>query len=96
MRGSPRPLAAGLLSVMMVVGVCSFGLILLAMVMAATRHARHHELGVVLLAHPGRLVHKRDGGPELLVAMVAPGRHASHLDCEPASNRDPVDFALTL
>jgi hypothetical protein len=24
--------------------------------------------------------------------MVAPGRHASHLDCEPASNRDPADF----
>src|SRR6516164_3519587 len=50
------------------------------MVVVAMRHARHHELGIVLVTHVRQLFEKRDSCPQLFVAVIAPGRHAGHLD----------------
>jgi len=50
------------------------------MLVAASGYARHYELGVIRLAHAGQLFEKCDDRPKLLVAVVAPGRHAGHLD----------------
>ena len=55
------------LSVMFVVrGRRLSGPAFLAMMMlGAMRHARHHELGVILLAHAGQLLEEGDGRPQL-------------------------------
>src|SRR5262249_51606315 len=66
---------------------------LAAVVRRAMRHARHHEPGVVLLAHTRQLLDKRDGRPQLLVAVIAPGRHPSHLD---AVFEDPEQLGGTI
>jgi hypothetical protein len=62
---------------------------IVAMLVAASGYARHYELGVSRLAHAGQLFEKCDDRPKLLVAMVAPGRHAGHLD---AVLEDPEKF----
>src|SRR6516164_7219912 len=50
------------------------------MMPAAVGQACHHQTGVLLLGHPGQLFKKRYGRPQLLVAVIAPGRHAGHLN----------------
>ena len=50
------------------------------MVPAAMGHACHHKIGVVLLAHPRQLFKKPDRCPQLVIAVIAPGGHAGHLD----------------
>ena len=47
---------------------------------AALRHARHDELGVLLLCHSGEFLDKCHGRPQFVVSVIAPGRHAGHLD----------------
>src|SRR5215469_923275 len=47
---------------------------------AAMRDARHDKFGVVLLAHARQLFEKCDRCPQLVVTVIAPGRHAGHLD----------------
>src|SRR5215831_8549302 len=46
----------------------------------AMRHARHDKPGVVLLAHARQLLEKADGCPQFVITVIAPGRHAGHLD----------------
>jgi len=46
----------------------------------AGRHVRHHEPRIFLLAHCRQFPDERHGGPELRVAVIAPGRHPGHLD----------------
>jgi hypothetical protein len=60
--------------------VVMLGLILVAAVMAAMRRARDHELGIVLLSHIGELLQKTDRRLQFIIAVIAPGRHAGHLD----------------
>ena len=69
-----------LLCVSVMAVVIMLGLTLVAAVMAAMRRARDHELGIVLLGHIGELLQKTDRRPQLVVAVIAPGWHAGHLD----------------
>ena len=59
--------------------------------MAAMGHAGHDQLAVFLGRHAGQLFKKSDRGPDLLIGMVGPGRHAGHLD---AVLDDPEDFGF--
>src|SRR5215469_12213845 len=47
---------------------------------AAMRHARHNQTGILLLAHARQLLEKGDRCPQLVIAVIAPGRHSGHLD----------------
>jgi hypothetical protein len=69
-----------LLCVSVMAVVIMLGLTLVAAVMAAMRHALNNKLGIVLLGHIGELFQKADGRPQLVVAVIAPGWHAGHLD----------------
>ena len=60
--------------------VIMLGLILVAAVMAAMCHAFHHQLGIVLLGQIGELLQKTDRRPQFIIAVIAPRRHAGHLD----------------
>lgn len=60
--------------------VIMLGLILVAAVMAAMRRAFHHEPGVNLLSHTRKFLDEGHGRPQLVIAVIAPGRHACHLD----------------
>src|SRR5215469_891553 len=57
---------------------------------AAMRHARHHQVGILLFAHARQLLEKADSRPQLVIAVIAPGRHAGHLD---AVLKDPEKLA---
>ena len=51
-----------------------------AMVVSSLGYALHHQLCVILFAHGGQPLEKTDRRPDFLVAVIAPGRHAGHLD----------------
>src|SRR6516162_8931171 len=46
----------------------------------AMRHARHHQAGILPLAHARQLFDKGDRRPQLVVAVVAPARHPGYFD----------------
>ena len=56
--------------------------IAVARMVAAMGHARDHQAGIVLLFHARQLFEEADRRPDLLVAVIAPGRHAGHLDAD--------------
>jgi hypothetical protein len=62
-------------------------------VTAATLHALHDELGVLLLCHAGQLADEGNRRPQLIVTVVCPGRHAGHLD---TVLEDPEQFAIAV
>src|SRR6266436_5891084 len=50
------------------------------MMVPALRPACGDQLGVVLFGHAGELLQEADGRPQLLIAVIAPGRHTGHSD----------------
>src|SRR5690349_2741964 len=84
MHAIPGPFRPAFFSVKVVVGGCrwpgSVVLTAIVMVMAAMRHVRHHKHRIVLLADVRQLFDKCHRGPQLRVAVIAPGWHAGHLD----------------
>src|SRR3954462_14071266 len=50
------------------------------MVVAALHNRGHNDLRIFLLSHARQLFEKGNRCPELIVSMIAPGRHTTHLD----------------
>ena len=50
------------------------------MMMPTLRSARREQLGKVLFGHTRQLSNESNSRPKLIVGVIAPGRHAGHLD----------------